>query len=150
MIQNSAAMGNWWLAASWWQHACSYISSCADVFGEASNNPADSAPVQLRFGTLRLLVFLKLKSSLEGKWFQTISEIQENMTGQLMAIPKKDFSKSFEQWKRLWEKCVRPQGAYFEGDWSVIVLCAIYLTPSSVNVSIFHITWLDTSWTDLV
>ena len=26
----------------------------------------------------------------------------------------------------------------------------LYLVSFSVNVSIFHITWLDTSWTDLV
>ena len=32
------------------------------------------------------LLFPKLKSPLKGKIFQTIHEIQENMTGQLMAI----------------------------------------------------------------
>ena len=26
-----------------------------------------------------------------------------------------------------WENCVRSQGAYFEGDWSVIVLCTMFL-----------------------
>ena len=26
-----------------------------------------------------------------------------------------------------WENCVRPQGAYFEGDWNVIVLCTMFL-----------------------
>ena len=31
-------------------------------------------------------LFPKLKSPLKGKRFQTISEIQENMTGQLMVI----------------------------------------------------------------
>ena len=29
------------------------------------------------------------------------------------------------------------------------VLCFLYLVSSSINVSIFHITWLDTFWTDL-
>ena len=48
-----------------------------------------------------------------------------------------------------WENCVRSQGAYFEGDWRVIVLCTMCLVSSSVNDSIFHITWLDTFWTDL-
>ena len=59
--------------------------------------------------------FPKLKSRLKGKLFQTIDEIQENMTGQLMAIPTKDFTECFEQWKRHWENCVRSQCAYFEG-----------------------------------
>ena len=28
--------------------------------------------------------------------------------------------------------------------------CFLYLISSSINVSIFHITWLDTFWTDLL
>ena len=28
-----------------------------------------------------------------------------------------------------WENCVRCQGAYFEGDWGVIVLCTMFLVP---------------------
>ena len=63
-----------------------------------------------------LWLFTKLKSPLKGKRFQTVNEIQESMTGQLMVIPTKDFAESFEQWKRCWENCVRFQGAYFEGD----------------------------------
>jgi len=35
---------------------------------------------------------------------------------QLMAIPKKDFSDCFEKWKEPWDKSVRSQGEYFEGD----------------------------------
>ena len=30
------------------------------------------------------------------------------------------------------------------------VECFLYLVSSSINVSIFHIVWLDTFWTDLV
>ena len=36
--------------------------------------------------------------------------------GQLMGIPKKDFSDCFEKWKERWDTCVRSQGEYFEGD----------------------------------
>ena len=61
-------------------------------------------------------LFPKLKSPFKGKRFQTISEIQENTTGQLMAIPTKDFAECFEQWKGCWENCVRSQGAYFKRD----------------------------------
>ena len=45
---------------------------------------------------------------------------------------------------------MRSQGAYFEGDWCIIVLCAMFLVSSSINVSNFHSVWLDTFWTDLV
>ena len=37
-------------------------------------------------------------------------------------------------WCCSWENCVRPQGAYFEGDWGVIVLCTMFLVSSSINV----------------
>ena len=56
-------------------------------------------------------LFPKLKSPLKGKRFQTISEIQESMTGQLMMIGR----------------TVRSQSAYFEGDWGIIVLCTMFL-----------------------
>ena len=51
-----------------------------------------------------------------------------------------------------WENCVRSQGACFEGHWGIIVLWTSFLclVSSSINVSIFHITLLDTFWTDLV
>jgi len=61
-------------------------------------------------------LFSKLKLPLKGTRFQTANEIKENATRQLMAIPKKDFSDCFEKWKERWDKCVRSQGQYFEGD----------------------------------
>ena len=80
-------------------------------------------------------LFLKLKSSLKGKRFQNIIEIQEKTMG------KADGD---------WESCVRSQGAYFEGDWGIIVICTRFPASSSVNISTFDITWLDTFWTGLI
>ena len=60
-------------------------------------------------------LFLKLTSFLKRKRFQTINEIKENMTGQMMVIGKSP-----------WD-CVRSQGTYFERDWSIIFLCTVYL-----------------------
>ena len=57
-------------------------------------------------------LFPKLKSPLKGKRFQIINEIQENMKGQLMVIGR-----------TMWGS----QGAYFAGDWGVIVLCTMFL-----------------------
>ena len=74
-------------------------------------------------------LFPKLKSRLKGKRFQIINEIQ---------------------WDGNWENCVRPPCTYFERDWSIIILCTMFIVSSSRNVSIFHITWLDTFRTDLV
>jgi transposase len=61
-------------------------------------------------------LFSKLKMPLKGRRFQTANEIRVNATRQLMAIPKNEFSDCFETWKERWDKCVRSQGEYCEGD----------------------------------
>ena len=136
MIQKAEAMGNWWLAASSWQctHSC-ITTYCAEIFCETSNHPGDSAPLQPRFGGLWLLSFSKTEISFER---EEISGYQSD-SGKYKGAADGD-----------WETCVRSQGAYFEGDWGVIVLCTLFLVSSSINVSIFHTTWLDTFWTGLV
>ena len=65
MIQKATAMGNWWWAASSQQCTCSCITSRAEVFGETSNHPGNSAPLEPRFGTLWLLAFPKTKITFE-------------------------------------------------------------------------------------
>ena len=65
-IQKTAGMGNWWLTASS-QHTGSRITSRGEFFGEISNHPGDSDPLQPRFGALRLLSFPKTKITFERK-----------------------------------------------------------------------------------
>ena len=86
MTQKAAAMGNWWLAASSQQHTHSSITSHEDFFGETSNHPGDSALYISDLVPRDFWLFPKLTSPLKGKRFQTVDEIQENMTGQLMVI----------------------------------------------------------------
>ena len=76
-------------------HSC--ITSCAQRFGETSNHPGDSAPLQPRFGALWLLTFPKLKSPLKGKRFQTIDSGKYNRAAD-----------------GHWENRVRSQGVYFK------------------------------------
>ena len=95
MIQKAAAMGNWWLTASSWQCACSCIMSCAEIFGETSNHPGDSAPLQPRFGTLRLLAFSKTKITFE----------REEISDHWWDAVKYDRATNGH-----WENCVRSQG----------------------------------------
>ena len=85
MIQKARAMGSWWLAASSRQHTCSRITSRAEIFGKTSHHPSDSGPHCPDLVPCDFWLFPKLKSSMKGKRFQTISDIQENMMGQLMA-----------------------------------------------------------------
>ena len=130
-------MGNWWLAASSRQCSHSRITSHAEFFGETSNHPSDSVPLHPRFGDLQILAFLKTKITFERE------EISDCWW---------DSGKYDRAADGNWEKCVRSQGACFEGDFEegIIVLCTMFLVSSSINISIFHRTWLGTFWTDVV
>ena len=126
----------WWLAASSWQWTHSYIPSHAD-FWETSNHPGDSAPLQLKFGALWLLAFPKIKVTFER---EEISDHWWN-SGKLDRVADGDG-------RTVWgPKVPTLQGT--EASMSY-VRCFLYLVSSSTNVSISHITWLDTFWTELV
>ena len=87
---------------------------------------------QSRFGTLELPVFPKTRITFESK---EISDCRWD-SGKYDGAADGD-----------WENCVRSQGAYFEGNY---VQCFLYFISSSISVSIFHITCLDTFWTHLI
>ena len=86
--------------------------SHTECFCETSNHPGDSVPLLPRFGTLWLLAFPKIKIAFER---EEISNCQWDS----------------EKYNRAadgnWKNCVRSQGAYFEGDWGIIVLCTMFL-----------------------
>ena len=136
--QKATAMGNWWLAASSWQCTRSCITSRAEFLGKTSNHPGDSAPLQPRFGALWLLAFSKTKITFER---EEVSDCQWK-SGKYNGTSDGN-----------WENCVwGPKVPTLKGTEVSLsyVQCFLYLVSSSINVSIFQITWLDTVWTDLV
>ena len=113
IIQKATAMGNWRLAASSQQYTHSCITSHTEFFGETSNHPHDLVPpLQPRFGTLWHQAFPKTKITFERK------EILDCQW---------DSGKYYRADDSHWENCVRSQGAYFEGDRGIIVLCTMFL-----------------------
>ena len=82
-------------------------------------------------------LFQKLKSPLKGKRFQTFSEIQEKTTEQMTAIRRTVWGPKVPNLK--------------ETEASLpYVQCFLHLVSSLINVSIFHIAWLDTFWTTII
>jgi len=61
-------------------------------------------------------LFPKLKSSLKGRRFQTVEEVEENLIRDLCTIPQNMFQDAFQNWKKGWEWCIKSGGEYFEGD----------------------------------
>ena len=112
VIEKAPAIGNWGLTASSQQHTHSCITSPTELFGETSNHPGNSTPLQLRFGALWLLAFPKTKITFER---EEISEYRWD-SGKYNGAAHGN-----------WENCVRSQVAYLEGDWDVIVLCTMFL-----------------------
>ena len=116
MIQKAAAMGNWWLAAvSTRQHACLYIISPAEVFGENEITQVTQLPYSPDLVPCCFWLFPKLKSPLKGKRFPTVDEIQENTMGQLMVIPTKDFAVFWIVEETLGELCEVPRCLLWRG-----------------------------------
>ena len=79
-MDKAAAMGNWWLAASSGQcdASCSFLGK--HLITQVTQHPCSPD------STCDCWLLPKLKSALKGKRFQTIRDIPENTTGQLMAI----------------------------------------------------------------
>ena len=110
MTQKAVAMGNWWLAASSRWCTCSCITSWD--FWQNIKLPRWLSPPIAQIWPLWLLAFPKIKITFER---EEISDHQWN-SGKYNGAADGD-----------WENCVRSQGASFEGDWGVIVLCTMFL-----------------------
>ena len=61
-------------------------------------------------------LFPKVKITMKGKRFESIQDIEAATTAQLKTLTKKDFQNCFRKWQERWDKCVRSEGEYFEGD----------------------------------
>ena len=131
MTQKATAMGNWWLAASSRQCACLCVRSRAEFLVKHQITQVTQPPYGTDLVPWDFWLFPKLKSPLKGKRFQTTDEFQENSTGKLMVIGR-----------TVWG----PKVPTLKGTEVTLsyVQCFLYLVSSSINVSIFHSTWLDT------
>ena len=101
-------------------------------FCETSYHPGDSAPLQPQFGALGLLAFPNTKITFER---EEISDSWWN-SGEYNGAADDN-----------WENCEVPRCLLWR---RLRHHCPMYLVFSSLNVSNFYITCLDTFWTDLI
>jgi len=73
-------------------------------------------PYSTDLAPVGFFLFPKWKSSLEGRRFQMVVEIEENSIRDLRAVPQNTFQDAFPKWKERWERCIKRGGGYFEGD----------------------------------
>ena len=79
-------------------------------------NVVPQAPYFPDLAPADFFLFPKLKSSLKGRRFQTVEEIEENSKRNLRAIPQNTSQDEFQNWKKRWERCIKSGWEYFEGD----------------------------------
>ena len=113
IIQKAADTGKWWLAPSSWQSTCSCIRSHAEFFGKTLNHPSDSATPHNPYSPDLMPWDIWCFPKLNHLWKRRNFRLQMR------------FRKI--QWSSWWENCVRSQGAYFERDWNIIILCTMFL-----------------------
>jgi len=88
---------------------CSYLA-------KHQTSVVSHPPYSLDLVPADFFLLAKLKTTLKGRHFQTIEEIQENGIRELHAITESAFQEAFQQWKKRWERCIVSRGDYFEGD----------------------------------
>jgi hypothetical protein len=61
-------------------------------------------------------LFPRLKIKLKGCPFDTIEVIAAETQVVLNILAEHDFQDAFKKWQKRWERCIRAEGDYFEGD----------------------------------
>ena len=63
-----------------------------------------------------VFLFPKIKRTRKGRRFTAIDDIKSASLKEIKAIPKIEFEKCFEDWKKRWHKCIISNGDYFKSD----------------------------------
>lgn len=109
-----------WANNSWFLHhdnaPCHTAFVLCDFFAKNSTHIVPQPPYSPDLAPCDFWLFSKLKRPMRGRRFDTIEEIKTESKKVLKAIPEKDYSDCFEDWKKRWQKCVLSDGDYFEGD----------------------------------
>ena len=98
------------------QSTSSLVVPCAQCSGKNETTAVRQPSYSPDLVPADFFLLLKLKSTLKGRRFDTIDEIQKKLTNELFAIPKEAFQKAFQSWQKRWVRCVASEGNYFEGD----------------------------------
>jgi hypothetical protein len=90
---------------------------CAEFFGlQKHDGHPPPPPYSPDLAPCDFFLFPKMKIKLKGRKFDTVEEIQAKLQKVLNTLTQKDFQDSFRSWQKRWDRCVRSQGDYFEGD----------------------------------
>jgi hypothetical protein len=61
-------------------------------------------------------LFPRLKIKLKCRHFDTIEVVEAESQAMQNTLTEHDFQDAFKKWQTHWERCIRAEGDYFEGD----------------------------------
>ena len=137
MIQKTAAVGNWWLAASSRQRACSCITSRAEFLMKHLIIPVTQPPTTQIWSPATFGFSQNSNHLWKGRDLRLSMRFRKIQWGQLMVIGR-------TVWGAMVPTLKRTETLFS------YIYCFLYLVFSSIYVSIFQFTWLDTFQTDLI
>jgi hypothetical protein len=73
-------------------------------------------PYSVDLAPSTFFLFPEMKIKLKGRRFDTVEEIQAETHIVLSTQTEKHFEDTVQKSQKLWVRCVRSQGDYFEGD----------------------------------
>jgi len=98
------------------QFAGSRVAPHPQLSGKRQTSVVPHPPYSPDLASADFFLFPTLKTTLKGRRFQTIEEIQQNVIRELRAITESAFQEAFKQWKKGWKRCVASRGDCCEGD----------------------------------
>jgi len=87
----------------------------ACVFGPQFHHRARTSHLLAGFSLLRFFLVPQMQIGAAGATFGDMTTIKSEMTSLLKVLKEEELQGCFQQWKRMWDKCIVPNGEYFEG-----------------------------------
>jgi hypothetical protein len=63
-----------------------------------------------------IFLFPRFEIKLKGRHFDTTEVAEAESQTVLNTLTEQDFQVAFKKWQKRWERCIRAEGDYFEGD----------------------------------
>jgi transposase len=105
-----------WSSSTWLLHhdnaPCHVTLSVREFLAKHSIPVVPHPPYSPDLAPYYFFLFPRLKSTLKGKRFQNVAEMQLNTTRQMQAIPKQVYQTCIEKWK---DHCIQSGESYFKG-----------------------------------
>ena len=145
MIQKAEAMGNWWLAASSGQTACSCITSHAEFLVKHQITQVSQPPYSPDLAPCDFWLFPKLKSPLKGRHFRLPVRFRKTWWGswwwlrELCEVPR------YLLWKGLRSYCLMYNVSgifYLLQQMSLVFILPGWIPLGQTNIAAKCNTWI--------